>query len=328
MGVDVTEDRVPTKAERIAAARADLARRYAENPEAVQRFEARKAHIEAVRKRERQRVEHLGEEARPADPDLIRPGGMSRQDWKIERNRRLRSHRKAMVDWNRKCRTSKLNGPTPEQSAKALYVETSIHDHIAGRRIKIGYAFRRQPRFETIEGLTVEQLMALRRYRRTFDTSELSTVKSALDVGTGGGIGGSEAVIGRLQAIVFADIALNRIESAVPKSLIQTLRRIALHDDDFTTVALVLFGSSSGQRRACVRRDFLRATDALVAAMQPPSRPPQAIATRVVGGDDDPVQEIVVPPAFLDDRGYMLPWGDIIDIITASLREELGQCAV
>lgn len=48
-----------TKAERIAAARAALAQRYAENPEAVQRFNARMANIDKVRKRERERFEHL-----------------------------------------------------------------------------------------------------------------------------------------------------------------------------------------------------------------------------------------------------------------------------
>lgn len=327
MGVEVNEDLVPTKAERIAAARADLARRYAENPEAVQRFEARKAHIEAARKRERQRVDRIGRDGRPDDPDLTRPSSLSRQAWKIERGRRQAMFRKAMADWNRRQRLLKLNGPTQEQSAKATYVETNIYDHIGGRRIKIGYAFRREPRFETIEGVSAEGLAALRRYRRTFDTSELSTVKSGLDIGTGGGIGGSEAVIGRLQAVVFADIALNRIEQAVPKHLVQTLRRIALHDDDFSEVAMAQFGSASGQRRTRVRQDFLRAVDALAEAMKPPTKlaavalPEAAAATY---GD----AAVAIPAEFIDDRGYMLPWGDIIDIITASLREESTECAI
>lgn len=47
------------RAQRIAEARAALVKRHAEDPEAVQAFEARKARIEAARRREQQRVAHL-----------------------------------------------------------------------------------------------------------------------------------------------------------------------------------------------------------------------------------------------------------------------------
>lgn len=47
------------RAARIAAARAELARRQAEDPEGVARYEARRARLTAAAKRERERVEHL-----------------------------------------------------------------------------------------------------------------------------------------------------------------------------------------------------------------------------------------------------------------------------
>lgn len=47
------------KARMIAAARADLARRHAENPQSVAAFNQRMARLAAARKREQQRVDHL-----------------------------------------------------------------------------------------------------------------------------------------------------------------------------------------------------------------------------------------------------------------------------
>lgn len=48
-----------TRSERIAAARAALAERYAADPAGVARFNARMAHLAAARKREQQRIDHL-----------------------------------------------------------------------------------------------------------------------------------------------------------------------------------------------------------------------------------------------------------------------------
>lgn len=56
-GVKVADE--ITKAERVAKARADLAARYEANPDGVHRFQARMANLAAVRKRERERFDHL-----------------------------------------------------------------------------------------------------------------------------------------------------------------------------------------------------------------------------------------------------------------------------
>ena len=52
-------DETGNRATRIAAARAELARRHAEDPGAVERYEARQARLAAAGKRERERFEHL-----------------------------------------------------------------------------------------------------------------------------------------------------------------------------------------------------------------------------------------------------------------------------
>lgn len=52
-------DRQTERAKKIAASRAELARRYAEDPEGVKRFQAKMAVLADARKRERQRVDHL-----------------------------------------------------------------------------------------------------------------------------------------------------------------------------------------------------------------------------------------------------------------------------
>lgn len=208
------------------------------------------------------------------------------------------------------------NQPTPEQEAKAVYVEADVNERIGGTRIKLGRAFQRQARFESIEGLTVAQLLALRRYRRAFDTSELSPVKSALDIGPGGGGGGdAEAAISRVEAVAFADIGLRRIEAGVPAHLLATLRAVALHDMDFKAAALERFGRFTSRPRERVRQEFLAGAAALADRVVTPAPLVAPLS------EADPASAlgtgVVVPAAFLNERGFMRPMGEIADIIRA-----------
>ena len=223
--------------------------------------------------------------------------------------------RLARIDQARK-RSRGPNEPTPEQEAKAQYVETNITDNVGGRKVTIGHAFRRQARFETIEGLTIDQLFALRGYRRAFDTSEMSATKSGLDIGPGGGTGGAWAAISRVETLAFADVEVKRIEATVSPSLLPTLRAIALHDDDFKVVALRRFGSASGQRRQRVKTDFLAAAADLAAAIVV-SRQKRAVplAASIHAAEPQPVGAVTVPVQFIDQRGYMRPFSEIADIL-------------
>lgn len=64
--------------------------------------------------------------------------------------------------------------PTPEQREHAVYVEQDIVDVNTKNRVTIGTAYRKQPRFETMEGIGSEQLKALRCYRAASGASEMS----------------------------------------------------------------------------------------------------------------------------------------------------------
>ncbi len=82
MGDDVQDQ---DRLRRLVGARAELLRRHRESP--VQSFESKMARLTAAKKREQERVAHLVLGEKRPDPELVRPEGMSRQQWKIERKR-------------------------------------------------------------------------------------------------------------------------------------------------------------------------------------------------------------------------------------------------
>lgn len=132
-------------------------------------------------------------------------------------------------------------GPTEEQRAHAVYVEQDIVDVKAKGRVTIGKAFRKQPRFESIAGLGTEQLKALRVYRAAFDDSEISEVKSGLDIRPHGA-GGSHGAISAIEAKAFGSTTVKRIEAQLG-ALVHTLRDVALHDLTFSEAAMKRYGS-------------------------------------------------------------------------------------
>ncbi len=113
--------------QRIARARAELAQRYAENPEAVVRFNARIARLDAARKRERERVEALvlGQKPEPA-PMPKKPVGMSKQEWRLEKVRIARERREAALAADR------FNGKagTPQTLAYAASTHSGSLDQL------------------------------------------------------------------------------------------------------------------------------------------------------------------------------------------------------
>lgn len=131
--------------------------------------------------------------------------------------------------------------PTPEQRLRADYVKQDIVDVSSKGRVTIGKAYRRQARFETIEGLGTDQLKALRAYRAAFDASERSEVKSALDIRPRSS-GGSPGALAAIEAKAFAAIALRQIESQLG-ALVRTMRDVVLMDMTFSDVAMKRFGA-------------------------------------------------------------------------------------
>ncbi len=226
--------------------------------------------------------------------------------------------RAAAIDGVRK-RARTANAPTEEQEAKAPYVETDVHDVAEGRRHKIGRAFKRQARFETIEGLSFLELLALKAYRKAFDTSEMSAVKSGLDIGSGGRTDASWAAISRVETLAFADVEVKRIEATVSPNVLFTLRMVALADLDFKAVAIERYGSARGRLRERVKAEFMQGAADLAAGSALGSAPRSAdvLVTGQVRQSDAPVSEPARPvdPAFLDEQGFMRPMADIASII-------------
>jgi len=233
--------------------------------------------------------------------------------------------------------------PTPEQMAHADFVEMQIYDRSAtGGRHMIGKAFRRVARFEGIEGLTLDQILALRAYRKAFDEAEVSEVKSGLDIGAGGGTAGAEAALSRLEKIAFGKDVVYRMEARVPAALWPTLRAVALHDKDFKALAMERFGSRevsrlkgdrivttiemrSNTHRQIVREDFMAAAKWLAKSVKTAHLPTPVERT--------PVGAVLpaIDPAYLDENGRMRSMEEIAEIILARLfgvshaDDDLGQ---
>lgn len=223
--------------------------------------------------------------------------------------------------------------PTPEQQQHAPYVDKPFNDRDLDGRLVLRRAHRRQARFETIEGLTPVQLRALRLYRQAFDETEISEVKSQLDVRTGGGGGGSDAMLTRVERMASGAVALMRIESRVPAHLLTTLRAVALHDRDFKAVAIERWGSRtvqridsaakkprvtssleprSGRHRERVRAEFMEGAAILAAGLPRSNHRALPAATCDVSSEQAPA---AVDPAFLDEHGRMRPLNEVRQII-------------
>lgn len=183
--------------------------------------------------------------------------------------------------------------PTPEQCEHAVYVEQDIVDVKAKGSVTIGKAYRKQPRFETIDGLGTEQLKALRFYRGAFDMSEMSETKCALDVRPRGAAG-SHGAISAIEARSFGATTLRGIERQLG-AMVHALRDVALHDLTFSEAAMKRYGSrevdwidigngkrkprtvvklapKSGTHRQIIRDEFFRGLPLLIAAVEPYQR--------------------------------------------------------
>ena len=180
--------------------------------------------------------------------------------------------------------------PTPEQREHAVYIEQDIVDVKTKGRVTIGKAFRKQPRFETMEGIGTEQLKALRCYRAAFDASETSETKCALDVRPRGAAG-SHGAISAIEARAFGASTLRGIECQLG-ALVHTLRDVALLDLTFSEAAMKRFGSreqdwidigkgkrkprsivklvpKSRHHRRIISDEFFQGLSLLVAAVEP-----------------------------------------------------------
>lgn len=263
--------------------------------------------------------------------------------------RKLARRQRDVIDVRDDC------APTPEQAARAEFVKAPVFDRdpLTGRVSLKGKAYQRRPRFETIKELSPEQLRALRFYRGEFDKSVRSEIKCGLDIQSGGGVGGAEAAIARIEETAGASMLVDLIEIGIPLVQLPILRAIALDDHDFKAVAIAIFGGRdveridtrrrrptvttsleprSGRHREAVRAHFICAARNLVGAVKPymsnertsttpaqRQREETEAATMAQALADAELPAI--DPAFLDDAGRMRPFHEVRDIILSRFAE-------
>ena len=256
---------------------------------------------------------------------------------KARRNARKKRQRD-MIDVRGPTTPGKLDAPIPptaEQRQHADYVEAPVYDVLPGgvRTIR-GRAFQRVAKFESIEGLDAETLRALRHYRRVFDRSEVSEVKSALDIRPRGS--GGDGALARLESTAFIRWELLEIEKRVPSALLPTLRSVALHDVDFKQIAIDTYGGRevehidvsgkkpmshisiqprSGRHRAIVREDFLAAARSLTKALRPTFEAEAKARAGEITNTPPTSTTAAIDPAFLDEQGRMRSMDEIAAII-------------
>jgi hypothetical protein len=114
VGEEAVETPEKVRLRRIKEARDALAKRHAEDPAGVARYQARQAHLAAAKKRERERFETrcLGQAPEP-EPMPKNPTGVSKSEWRIEKARILRERRKALAEARRylgRAGTADTNG--------------------------------------------------------------------------------------------------------------------------------------------------------------------------------------------------------------------------
>lgn len=253
------------------------------------------------------------------------------------------ARKKDVIDVRQPPKAAEPMAPTPEQTQHADYALAQVLDKGRdGWSIKLGKAFQRQARFESIEGLTTDQLRALRHYRRVFDQSEMSEIKSALDIRPRGN---GDGQLARLEALIDARSGIVALEKRLHAPLLPVLRAVALHDIDFKQLAIERFGSReveridssgkravirrtieprSGRHRAIIRDEFIKGADALTASLRTTltaaaqSAADRALRLRKV----EPAG--TVDPAFLDERGIMLEMDEIAAIILDRMYQTEG----
>lgn len=204
-------------------------------------------------------------------------------------------------------------------------------------------------------GISIEGLHALRYYRTRFEETEQSLTRCALDIQGRGG--GAEAPLPRgVDAFMLVGEGANRtldlLEQAMG-SVADTVRAVAIEDRSYSDVAIQRWGSrkqswiiqpagkagrashvekivpKSGRHREAIRQEFLLGLSRLVRAVQiitasttevkPMTRPVVAVdITPEPANEETAASQLAgVDPAFLNEKGHLREWDEIVEIIIA-----------
>lgn len=324
-----------TKAERIAKARADLAQRYAENPDQVDAFNARMARLAVAAKRERERIEHLVL-GHPRPTEVVTEGKRKgrRRPKRVERPVPLAPDIERAVKLRE--RWSHKNRGTPETWETATRTHTGalaqLHANGTINNEQLEWAAQIANVYRSIEadvGIKVASLEArvdqssrppviaerIHRVRMhlayTFWRDMILAPKAlVLDMLVGDMIGYSVAAIRHrvhprkakrrlLEAIDRWPLAVAHAFSAVDQDVVDTMNM----------ARPVAWSRPVGPTPMPAEYEFARAME--------------------IGRDktDEPYLLPALDPAFIDDRGYLRPWSEIASVIRERLADGMDEAA-
>lgn len=324
---------------RIAASRQALAERYAADPGSVDRLNGRMARIDAARKRERQRVDHLVlGKPRPAPTELKRPAGMSKAEWKIERKRLLAegSRLEPGIEEAMQLRerwSHKAVG-TPE-----TWEQDGKHTDVLVQMEKNG----------TITKEQVEHAAQIANVHRSIEADvgvKVASLEARVDSSRRGG-----AVAERIHRVrMHHAYTIWRRTLPLPREM--TLDMI-VGEDGYTVVAKRYRVHNRKAKRLliaaldrwplCVASAFSaidqETVDAMNEARAPRFLPDASPHVRRTAADyelerameagrektDEPYLLPPIDPEFLDDRGLLKPWSEIAEVIRARVFGEVQQ---
>jgi hypothetical protein len=310
----------PTKAERIAAARRELARRHAEDPASVVRYNARMAKIAAAAKRERDRVDYLvlGKE-RPTEKVIVGKRGGRRRPKTMEVPVRIDPDIERAVA----LREMRTGHATPETKAHAA----RTHDGALAQLHLNG----------TIDAEQLEWTAQIANVHRSIESDvavSIASLEARVDTGTR-----APAIAERIHRVrMHGAYTFWRRMLPMPKGLV--LDMIVGDAVGYTVAAARHRVHNRKAKRLlleaiqrwpfCVAHAFSVVDEDLVDAMNMARRPAAApmwpdtverryqFARSVETGrerTDEPYLLPALDPAFLDERGMLRPWSQIAAII-------------
>ncbi|MEG3089517.1 hypothetical protein [Sphingomonas sp. PB4P5] len=318
---NAVSDNNDTRAQRIARARQALADRAATNPGEVDRVNLRLSRIDAARKRERQRFETLVLGHLPTPPVFKKPKGMKASVWRKEEARLIAEAQAAesiAARWSHKQGTPEtlehaarthegalaqlhangtIDAEQLEWAAQIANVHRSIEADVA---VKVA-SFEARVDQSTRGGAVGERIHRVRMHHAYGIWREMLLAPKALvlDMVVGDAIGYTVAAV------------RHRVHNRKAKRLLlEAIRRWPM------CVAAAFSAIDQGMVDAmneAVAPDIVMRHPADVAPpqtyQQARRREPHAEAT------NEPYLLPAIDPEFLDDRGYLRPWGDIARIV-------------
>lgn len=325
-----TANKADARAQRIAQARADLARRYSDNPGSVDRIHGRMSVIEAARKRERQRVEHLVlGQPRPMVTVVKRVGRRKPKNVRVPAE--LEPSIEAAVQRRERW------------SFRAAATSETMH-HAAGTHQDCLIQMQRNG---TIDSTQLGWAAEIANVYRSIESEvgvKVASLEARVDQSRGG-----RSLVGEGIHRVRMHLAYRYWRDLLPAPKQMVLDMI-VSDNIGYTVAARRYGVHKRKAKRLLIEALNRWPECVAVTQRvdrnlcqqmnagcPPDadrwwaeaphiRVPSSVQPVIIGTDLSSGPDITttrsIDPEYLDERGYVLPWSEIAEIIRAKIFAE------